>query len=191
MLGYAAFGLLDYKDLSFEQRAFRVAYMPEDIGSKFRRKWRLSSGSIYLVKKETPHSAFLVFVDQVTNGLNGLCISRLHPEKIKKRYKFETTPILWLNDSHRDVQDSIRPNPEQIFAVIEEFILRGGSSAVLLDGIEYLTQRNGFEMTLHFIARLRDRLSQSESRIIVSLSPKAFKKMEINLLEKEAEVLTI
>ncbi|MFC2154316.1 DUF835 domain-containing protein [Candidatus Altiarchaeota archaeon] len=191
LLGFVAIRILHFKELSLDQRHFRVAYMPEDIGSKAERKYKVGPGHIYLLKEERPDKGFEIFKDQAIHGFNGLCISRTHPDKIRDRYDLQKTPLLWLNDSHRDIVYTIQPKLEQIYAVLEEFVSQAGTSVVLLDGIEYLIQRNKFEMVLHFLSRLRDIITESESRVIIPFSPRALKKRELNLLEKETDILEL
>lgn len=185
VFGWGVLGLVDFEELSREQEIFRIAYMPEDIGSKSKRKWKLAPGTVYLVQAPKEHPAFRIFADQVTHGLAGLIISRQHPRQIKKTYPLTKTPMYWLSDTHPDHEDTVPPKPERLFNKIEHFISDDDARVILLDGLEFLASHTTFELTLHFVARLRDAVADSKTRIIIPIDPDTFTNQQRNLLAKE------
>ena len=52
----------------------------------------LKMGKIYVV----PEKAYEVFTDQITHGVEGLCITHLAPEEVRRRWGFKETPIIKL-----------------------------------------------------------------------------------------------
>ena len=53
----------------------------------------LRTGKIYVV----PEKAYEVFTDQITHGVEGLCITHLAPEEVRRRWGFKETPIINLS----------------------------------------------------------------------------------------------
>ncbi len=189
VFGWGVLGLVDFREVSSEQQVFRVAYMPEDIGSKSQRNWKLSPGSIHLLHTAKPHPAFTIFCDQVTHGLAGLVISRHHPKQIRQRYGLAKTPLHWLADTHPDDKARIPPKPERIYRLIEDFVSDDEPRVVLLEGLEFLASHTSFELVLHFVARLRDAVADTATRVILPVAPGAFTKRQLNLLEKEGTLI--
>ena len=61
--------------------------------------------------------------------------------------------MLWLNGG--DIaygEKAINPgNISSLTATIADFVARSGDGAIMLDGMEYLMARNGFESMLKFV----------------------------------------
>ena len=62
---------------------------------------------------------------------------------------------------------------------------------LLLDGLEYLISNNAFNPVLRFLRRLIDKISETESILLISVSPKAINEQELKLLEREMKPLKI
>ncbi len=58
---------------------------------------------------------------------------------------------------------------------------------VLLDGLEYLVSNNDFNKVLRVIDQVNDHISQSTSRMILPVDPRAFEPKEVALLERNME----
>ncbi len=87
----------------------------------------------------------------VEDGSQGLCISRQHPESLKVKYPLTETPILWLTTAtgHNYV------NPTNI-GILTNFTVNfmennAENSAIIIDGIEYLSIYNDFSNVLKYV----------------------------------------
>ena len=58
-------------------------------------------------------------------------------------------------------------------------------AVILLDGIEYLISNNGFNPVLRFIRRLIDKISETDTILLIGVSAKAMNEQELKLLERE------
>ena len=54
----------------------------------------LVRGKIYVV----PEIAYEVFTDQITHGVEGLCVTHVAPDEVRRRWGFKETPIIKLSD---------------------------------------------------------------------------------------------
>jgi len=152
----------------------------------------LESGHTYMVKEYKPERSFTLFLNEVNAGCKGLYISRTNPKQIKNEYKSDVDfqllsdfiSIYWLTDSLTD-ERSISPEPDQLFAFISDFIWLNEKSVILLDGLEYLITHANFEQILRFVQGVKDKVGVHDSRLIISINPRALSEKEMALLEKE------
>jgi hypothetical protein len=92
----------------------------------------LKSGSIYI----SPDKGYEVFKDQITHGIEGLCITKLDPEEVRSRWGIRETPIIKLS-SEKSGDRYISPNNlPLLYVTIKSFIESSKNSIVLLDSIE-------------------------------------------------------
>jgi hypothetical protein len=151
-------------------------------------KYSLEAGHIYLVKEEQPETSFSIFVDLVTHGYYGMCISRKVPEEIREKYNLRKTPIFWLTEikgDHNifDVQRLVR--------VILSFLDSGKrNSVILLHGLEYLITHNGFSSTLKALHFINDYIMKHGAYMITSISPLTLDTQQLKLLEAETYPFT-
>lgn len=100
--------------------------------------YALMAGKIYVA----PDKAYEVFTDQITHGIEGLCITYLDPEEVRRRWGFKETPIIKLSDE-RGLDHYVSPkNLPLLFMTIKSFVESSRNSIVLIDSIEYLVRAN-------------------------------------------------
>jgi Na+/proline symporter len=98
----------------------------------------LVRGKSYVV----PEIAYEVFTDQITHGVEGLCITHFAPEEVRGRWGFKETPIIKLsNEKGSDRYISPRNLP-LLFMTIKSFVESSKNSIVLIDSIEQLVKEN-------------------------------------------------
>ena len=68
--------------------------------------------------------------------------------------------------------------------------LKTSKTVVLLDGIEYLIMNRGFDVVSRMVEDLIDKIAESRSILIIPVNPDAMEKRELELLERNAEVIT-
>jgi hypothetical protein len=143
----------------------------------------LEFDSQYLIKNDLD-KAFKVFIDKILSGSDGLCITREHPAKVRRRYGLESTPIVWLTaertEGHQTVDSLI-----DLSILIGNFLQRVKRGVVLLDGFEYLITNHGFNSFIKFLQFIRDRFERSNSTLIAPLLEDALDVREARLIERE------
>jgi hypothetical protein len=101
-------------------------------------RYRLMPGRIYVI----PEKAYEVFTDQITHGVEGLCITTQEPEELRRRWGFKETPIIKLTHD-RGSEKFISPtNLPLLFVTVKSFVESAKNSIVLIDNIEYLVNEN-------------------------------------------------
>jgi Na+/proline symporter len=98
----------------------------------------LKTGKIYAV----PEIAYEVFTDQITHGVEGLCITHYAPEDVRLRWGFKETPIIKLSDEKGSDRYISPRNLPLLFMTIKAFVESSKNSIVLIDSIEQLVKEN-------------------------------------------------
>jgi hypothetical protein len=98
----------------------------------------LVRGKIYIV----PEIAYEVFTDQITHGVEGLCITHFAPEEVRRRWGFKETPIIKLSDEKGSDRYISPRNLPLLFMTIKSFVESSKNSFVLIDSIEQLVKEN-------------------------------------------------
>jgi len=159
----------------------------EEIAIDRGQKYSLEPGYSYLIKEEKPFVAFDIFVDQVTHGNRGLCITRQHPSKVRVNYGLKRTPILWF--SQTGAENSIDPsNISKLVHTIRNFVKENKGSVVLLDGVEYLKLQNDFNLVMKYLNMINDIIMAEEAKLILPINPKTLTENEMAYMEREMKV---
>jgi Na+/proline symporter/archaellum biogenesis ATPase FlaH len=103
-----------------------------------RPRYTLEQGKIYIV----PTKAFDLFTDQITHGVEGLCITHRDPEEIRRRWGFRETPIIKLSQEKGNDRYISPTNLPLLFMTIRSFVESSKNSIVLIDSIEHLLAEN-------------------------------------------------
>jgi hypothetical protein len=154
---------------------------------KAKTRYALESSESYLVLEARPEKVFAVFIECVRRGFRGLCITREYPKKIQRQYDLGGSRIFWLKEREQ-TDENVVEGLLDLSLLIREFI-GTKNSIVLLDGLEYLVSRHGFEPVYHFVQNMRNNISAAEAILLVSAHPKAFDKAKLALLSRELRIV--
>lgn len=147
--------------------------------------FRLEGGYTYLIQEAEPAHALEIFTDMVTHGVRGLCITRQQPERVAEAYGLEKTPVLWLSRAVAHA-NCVRPTPaENVAMAIDHFLEISPGSVVVLDGVEYLMAHNDFPSVLTLLHDLNERVSITDSILLLPVDPGAFDDREFALLRRD------
>jgi PAS domain S-box-containing protein len=141
-------------------------------------KFNIDEGKIYLIPESTPILSTKIVKDLLKTGYNVLIISRTPENEYKKILK-GNYDFLWLTEDK---------NFEELEAILQEFPSR---NVILLDRIDYLIQKNGFEKTLHFIYKLREMAYTRALIVIISVDVSTLNERNLLLIEKEAKKIEL
>lgn len=161
-------------------------------GLGISRKYNLAPGRSYVVEEPQPDISFDIFTNILatpeTGGekLEGLAITRQHPDLIREKYGLEKTPIYWL--ATKAGPEVISPTNLGILThTLVKFVEEHPKSVMIVDGIEYLVSNNDFTRVLRMIDQVNDHIAQSSARMILPVDPRAFDQKELALLERNME----
>jgi len=137
---------------------------------------------LYLVKEEKPEKSYKLFMGFLADGINGLCISKTHPEQLTTSYGLNSKNVIWLCNA--EGENNINPGDlSKLLERIHDFILKNGSSVILLEGLEYLISHNGLKKVLNILSELNAQI-KNDSMFILPIHPKALRKIDFDRLEK-------
>ncbi len=147
----------------------------------------LEEGVTYLFEDETIAKAYEIFVNFLSEGGTGLCITRTYPPRVLKQYNLGNIPIIWLTKQKSD--ENLDPVQLSLIShTIQQFISKEEGSMVILDGVEYLITQNEFKPVLRFIQHIRDEVFTQKANLLIPLSPNALATAEVKLLERDLEL---
>jgi len=151
----------------------------------------LNIGYSYLIEEERGENSFKIFSCLIRDkDFTGLCFTRTNPRKLREKFNLEDIQMMWLTDQDSEKETVVSPSLEGIIYIIEEFIDMGNKTILLIDGMEYLIGNNGFNPVLRFIRRLIDKISETETVLLITISPDTMDERELKLLEREMEPIT-
>jgi PAS domain S-box-containing protein len=151
------------------------------------RHW-LDPAEAYLVLEKKPQKSYQIFTDLVIHGIPGFVITRMYPEKLRRKYKLVKTPVLWL--SRMEIKDALSPDDlPKLRYIVENFTRKSEESVILLDGLEYLFTQSTFDTVIKHLQELKDTIVLNNSRFIVSLHGKTLSPREFNTLQREFSLI--
>ena len=145
---------------------------------------KLQSGRIYLFQEEKPSEAYQLVKEALRYGFASLCISKLHPGKVKERYDVEEDFTLWL--TFEKGEKTISPKDTgKLNETISEFVEVTHPGIVLLDCLDQIKFANGFQKSLAILKGLRNLCNKNDSIVLISVNPEMFEKQELQAIQKE------
>ena len=151
-------------------------------------EYRLSQGWTYIVKESRPDYSFELFINLIDHGLPGLCISRIHPNMLREKYKLKDAGIYWLSKS----VGTNALNPADVGVIvytIKKFLDENKEGAVLLHGIGNIITNTSFTVMVKVLDDLFEHVMQKNARLIIPIDPAAFDKKELALIIRDKEVI--
>ena len=176
-------------DISGEKKYFNalrditVEKHREDELKRQTLRYHLRESQLYLSEEERPYISKEAFIDLLKVGYNGLVLSRLPETEWKKDTKYEFDFLRLAEKGHLKTISSDLSKIEQL---IEEL---PNKHVIVIDRLDYLISKNGFETTLFFIFRLMDIAYLSNHIIIVSLDPATLNEKERKSMRKEMRII--
>ena len=179
-----------YRDVeAMEARLREEEGIPVVGGSEMTADRELGRRGVYLVREPKAERVFRLFSDLLRTNARGLCITRIHPDDLRSRYRIEEAGFIWLSKSSgtkgRGMAIAEPSALVDIASAIADFTEGGGNAAVLLEGLEYMISQNGFGSILRFLQKVNEKIVLSDSVLLISANPAAMKDQEYRLLAKE------
>ncbi|KYK37262.1 MAG: hypothetical protein AYK18_10460 [Theionarchaea archaeon DG-70] len=155
---------------------------------KTKLKYWLEPAECCIITEKKPEKSFEIFVDLVTHGISGFVVSREYPEKVKRKYKLQKTPMLWLSRTERE--NTIGPDDlSKLYYIIDEFTRKTKESVILLDGLEYLITQANFDTVLKHLLEFKDTIILYNSRLIIPVHVETLSPREYSILEREFTIM--
>jgi len=135
---------------------------------------------------ESNEWCFKTYANLAKQGVLGLCICRENPDRLEN-YGLKAEDVILLSSRPLNGFKTIS-NLQDVSLTISEF-LKAGGGVVLLDGLEYLISRFGFEAVYKMLQEKRFDFMDADSILLVSLDLETLSKQERALLLSELNIL--
>lgn len=154
---------------------------------KLGTQFGLEEGTCYLVRGKQAETSYRLFQGILEQGTPGLCITRMHPDKVRSRYALASVPVWWI--SYVPGDRHYAPTAISVIAkVIETFIdenTRG--CVVLLDGVECIMNNIGFDKDLIFLEHINEYVMSRKAIVLITVDPECFTPSEFARLARSLE----
>lgn len=131
---------------------------------------------------------FKAYKDLTLHGIPGLCIVREDPQKLEDDYKISAAEVQFLG-SRAPRGGQALSNLQAVSLAISKFLEAHHAPIILLDGLEYLVNRFGFDLVLQMLQEKRIDILEADGVLILPINPGAFSEREIALLKSELKML--
>ena len=160
-------------------------------------------GISYISKIKDKDFLLKQFVDSIKRGFQGFLITESSPKSIRKKYKIQKTPILWINKSKNITEEELVKkeidtssgvsNPFEIndvISFIDNFLLESKKPFILFE-LTQILQNNNEEIINDFINYLKHKISKYDGFIVFLVNNHLIDEDENNKLNdllKELEI---
>jgi hypothetical protein len=146
----------------------------------------LSPGATYLFLREKEEARELLVL-YLKSGRPGLWVTRRPPREAREMYKLDRTPFIWLTSSAVPGENCLDPGDfGPLGTAITSFTRDAKDYLILIEGVEYIMTKTGFNTVLKLVQFLNDRVMSTGGILMLGLNPNAVKGNELALLKSEA-----
>ena len=146
------------------------------------------SGESYLWQERRTQGALVAFRELVEAGYQGLYVTRTHPGLIPEGVTGPGVKVIWLSTQlGPQCLDPSKLN--NLNGIVNQFLTENPKSAILLDGLEYISTNNESRRVIHFLEATKESCAERESILLLSVDPRAFSTQEQALLERGCTIL--
>lgn len=137
---------------------------------------------IELLVEDTTDSAWARFLEAVSDGRRGLCVTREFPDRLRRRIGSRDVTVIWLSNVGR--QNSVKPSDvTALETLFVSALTEGHVSAVLLEGFEYLVTVNTLAPVLKLLRELHTRAEAAGTAVWVPVNPRLLTPGEVDMLK--------
>ncbi len=137
---------------------------------------------------ESHERCFAAYTDLIFHGVPSLCITRENPTKIVEQYGIKPETVKLLSSKPYKDFEALR-DLQSVSLTISWFLKANKSGIVLLDGLEYLVTRFGFEAVYSFIQEKRFDFLEAGAVLLMPVNMSTLGEKEKALLIIETKVL--
>ncbi len=146
-------------------------------------------GSSYLIKDVDASRLYRIYNSLVEVLEAGLCISRSYPPKMIQQYGVSKGDFVWMTTNTVGYDRCINPtNISNVHMAIMDFLRTTSRGILTLEGVEYLISNNGFDPILRLLHALNDKITVSDSMLLVTLDDQTLAPREMRILEKDFDL---
>jgi hypothetical protein len=180
--------VLSRSSLKNANGAIPKVWKQSNLGGYTDEEISMAEGAINFLVSEDQVYPFDVMREFVASGFDGMCMSTRPPDKVEHMYALRDVEYRWITTSNTDDKRAIPASLEHIRRDLRAYIEDHNEGVVLLDGIELLVSRLGFENVQRFLHVIKDELAVTQARLLISVNPKAIDDQRLALIRREVEI---
>jgi two-component system chemotaxis response regulator CheY len=152
-------------------------------------KYDLKDGMNYLVNNDrNSEKSFDMFKYMIKRGYNGLCITKRHPDDVRKLVGNGKLPLVWLSTEDVKIPNCVCiTNLPKISKVVQSFYGKVNKIILLIDDIEYLVDNNSKGIVNGFIEEIKSKNIHDKNILIIPSEPAYSEKEYFN--QKNFEII--
>ncbi len=163
-----------------KHKLFTVELGPEDT-KETKQKHILERGLSYSIKEVRLDKSYEIFADQLLNGSYGLCLSKLHPEKVRESYGLTRTPIVWVTFKEND--NTVSPKDlDALESVISYFLNEALQPVILIDCFDEIRLTNGIDRAIDWLEKIRRSCEEKNCILLISVNPDTLEEGEVAMM---------
>jgi len=148
------------------------------------------SSKISLLTESYPRYGFDALSMLIRTGWDALCITRLHPEYVVKKFGLEGTRCLWL--SSRKGENTISPKSlGRMVKVMKATVRDGGNNIIFLDGLEYLLMWNNMNKIISTLRKIDSLMRAKSAEMLICVDPLTLEQRDLDRLFSEFPVHSV
>jgi hypothetical protein len=147
----------------------------------------LQSGKAHLFKEEKPSQAYQRMKEALKYGFEGLCFTKLEPQKVRAEYGVEKVSFVWLTFDETKTEKTVNPkNLARLSGITSTELVKDSSKAVvLLDCLDQIVFANSFKKAKDLLGDMRELCQENSATFLLSIDPEMFEKDQLAAIEKE------
>jgi|GEM_PF-3432779 len=144
----------------------------------------IEMGRNNLFLTENVDTTFRTFNGIINEGSPGLCLTNRYPENLRADFGLEDARIIWFSETGRG-EDIFKPQrlEFEITRTTTQFIKDNQEPVILIDGLDYLILRNGFERVSTFLKKILDVAAMERATLVVIVRPDALNQEHVSYLK--------
>ena len=152
-----------------------------------KKRYKLESSKSYIVQQERGDQGYEIFIDQISHGISGLCLTKYPPQSIREKYGFEKTSLFWFTFKQSNKENTVNPKKldAELIPQIEDFVKKGKRTIVYIDCFDQITLVKGIENTQILINDIKNICRENHSILLLSVNPEMLEERQLSVLEKE------
>ena len=149
----------------------------------------LWEGEIYLVTEGGEERAQKIYKKMIEKEHSGLYITRENPRHIKERLNITECEFIWITQSKSEPEYQTVSGIQDLSISVGDFLEKNKNSAIILDGLQYLIANNNFQLVHKLIQQLRDKISITDSIMLIPINPDTLEERQLPLLKAECKTI--
>lgn len=139
---------------------------------------------ISLLTESYPRYGFDALSMLIDTGWDALCITRLHPEYVIKKFGLADIDCVWL--SNRKGKEALSPlSLGQMVKLVKGKVRKGDRTIIFLDGLEYLLMWNEMGKVIATLKEIDSVIRKKRVEMLICIDPLTLEQRDLDKLFSE------